>query len=70
MACIPIRKGFICTGGPVYEYEGVTFEIHSHCGPTPLSKRDGAPLRVIPNRFWALWDRFSTEPDREQFRKD
>lgn len=49
--------GFICSS-PIYRYEKWTFEIHSYCGPCPLTV-DYDPYVNIPPRFWEMIDRFN-----------
>ena len=56
----------IICGPSVYRFEGVTFEIHSHFGPHPLTK-DGRPKAQIPGSFWALWDRFKALPNKDDY---
>lgn len=55
---------FIC-GPKIYKYAGWTFEVHSYCGPAPLTKH-GDPWRRIPARFWAMWKTFSSLTKDEQ----
>ena len=70
MPCVPIPNGVLCTGGPIYDFDGFLFEIHPHCGPTPLSRTDHAVRKNIPNGFWPMWERFKelSDAEREQHR--
>ncbi len=66
-----VPDGFLCLGGPVYEYGGWLFEIHSYCGPHPLNRRTLEPRVNIPAEFWQAWEEFEKLPDeeREKYRK-
>ena len=66
-----VPDGFLCTGGPVYEYGGWLFEIHSYIGPYPLNRRTLDPRVNIPADFWKMWyGGFDTmtEEEREKYR--
>lgn len=76
MPCLPIlekrrdgkliRTGTLCLGGPVYDFEGFLFEVHSYLGPIPLRRTDGLARARTPRGFWAAWDRFEELPVKEQ----
>ena len=77
MPCIPMidtrtkkRVGFMCGFHPLYDFGGHLFEIHSHCGPTPLRRDNHDPKVSVPPSFWPVWKRFEklTEQERDKFR--
>jgi hypothetical protein len=71
MPCVPIKCGqgkigWVCLGGPCYEFEGHLFEVHSYFGPVPLNRQTLAAKVRIPKSFWGAWERFETLSQEEQ----
>ena len=64
MVCIRIKDGYMCRSR-IYQYEGWVFEVHSYCGPHPLNK-NGELKKRVGRKFWEMWDRFSSEPNKAQ----
>lgn len=57
----------ICFGGPVYRYNGVTFEWHHYCGPIPL-RADMEPRAHPSLKHWQAIDDWCRLPKEEQER--
>ena len=58
-------SGVIMCCSPVYEYNGLKFEMHRYCGPIPLRK-DGEPRERIPQAFWDSFQEWFNLTDAEQ----
>ncbi len=56
----------ICTGGPLYDFGGHLFEMHSYFGPIPLRRDNHDPKAKIPADFWLAWERFEKLSKQEQ----
>ena len=72
MPCIAIRQaggkrtGFLCLGGPIFDYDGFLFEHHKYCGPIPVRRDNHNPRLTIPQGFWAMWELFQKLPENER----
>ena len=63
MPCVPIKDGVLCVGGPtrLMPVRGrmLAFELHSYCGPLPVSIRTGEPVtRFASRHFYDAFDRW------------
>lgn len=59
---IRIPGGIVTVGGPILLMPVgigrlVRFEMHSYCGPCPVTKT-GSEMRSVPNGFWDAVDRW------------
>ena len=77
MPCIPIksnasgRTDWLCIGGPVYDYDGYRFEIHSEFGPVRLTK-DNSMHYHQPAKFFEAVERWRALPadERDKYKVD
>ncbi len=52
MSCHKIPGGYICGPDGPYKYKGYVFEVTSHLGPVPLTKKLNPRRRNVPAGFW------------------
>ena len=58
----------IICGPRLYRYGKWTFEVHAWCGPSWPLRKDGELRKRAGRVFYAMFERWEAEPDREKYR--